>query len=49
MEELSRDDKREFMENLPEIKANERFCFDCHPQVPCFNQCCAELTLPLTP
>ncbi|MCR5814257.1 MAG: YkgJ family cysteine cluster protein [Desulfovibrio sp.] len=49
MDDLSHDDKMAFVENLPEITAEERFCFDCHPQVPCFNQCCAELTLPLTP
>lgn len=25
------------------------FCFACHPQVPCFNQCCRKLDLVLTP
>ncbi|MBQ7586069.1 MAG: YkgJ family cysteine cluster protein, partial [Desulfovibrionaceae bacterium] len=49
MEEISNQDKQEFVENLPEIAFDEKFCFDCNPQVPCFNQCCAELTLPLTP
>nr|WP_027719820.1 YkgJ family cysteine cluster protein [uncultured Desulfovibrio sp.] len=43
------DDSREFLESLPELKADETFCFDCNPQVPCFNRCCAELALPLTP
>ncbi|MCR4666052.1 MAG: YkgJ family cysteine cluster protein [Desulfovibrio sp.] len=46
---MTSEDKRSFMEQLPEINATETFCFDCHPGVPCFNQCCAELTLPLTP
>lgn len=34
---------------LPLISENEEFCFDCHPHIECFNACCAELTLPLTP
>jgi len=25
------------------------FCFACHPEVPCFTQCCRQLDLPLTP
>ncbi len=25
------------------------FCFDCHPGVPCFTECCRELNLVLTP
>ena len=41
--------KLEFVKNLPEIGPEETFCFDCNPGVPCFNRCCAELTLPLTP
>ncbi|MBQ7739514.1 MAG: YkgJ family cysteine cluster protein [Desulfovibrionaceae bacterium] len=49
MEDITASDKQDFVESLPEIQADEKFCFDCHPQVPCFNQCCAELTLPLTP
>ena len=47
--QLTQEDKQSFMEQLPEIQKEETFCFDCHPGVPCFNQCCAELTLPLTP
>ena len=47
---MSSDDaSREFMENLPELAPVTTFCFDCNPEVPCFNRCCAELTLPLTP
>lgn len=38
-----------FIENLPEIGPNDTFCFDCGPQQPCFNRCCADLALPLTP
>jgi Fe-S-cluster containining protein len=43
------DASREFLDSLPEIKADGIFRFDCNPDVPCFNRCCAELTLPLTP
>lgn len=49
MDELNLADAREYIDSLPELKKEERFSFDCHPEVPCFNQCCAELTLPLTP
>ena len=34
---------------LPELGENDTFVFACNEQVPCFNRCCAELTLPLTP
>lgn len=34
---------------LPELSPNEQFCFSCGPHTPCFNQCCAELRLPVTP
>jgi Fe-S-cluster containining protein len=43
------DASREFLDSLPEIEADGTFCFDCNPDVPCFNRCCADLTLPLTP
>lgn len=43
------DKSRELLESLPEIGPDETFVFDCGPHMPCFNRCCAELTLPLTP
>ncbi len=43
------EENRDFLESLPAIGADETFCFDCNPEVPCFNRCCSELTLPLTP
>ena len=46
---MSNDASRDFIDNLPELGPDETFCFDCNPDVPCFNRCCAELTLPLTP
>lgn len=38
-----------FLESLPELKAGESFRFACHPEVPCFNACCSDLALMLTP
>ena len=39
--------------NLPEhcstLNEKEKFCFACHPKVPCFNECCHQLDLILTP
>lgn len=36
---------KHFHRLLPE----EKFCFACHPGVPCFTECCRELDLALTP
>ncbi len=38
-----------FLKSLPELKPGEKFRFACHPDVPCFNACCSDLTLMLTP
>ncbi|MBG0777922.1 MAG: YkgJ family cysteine cluster protein [Desulfovibrionaceae bacterium] len=38
-----------FLDSLPEIKPGQSFRFRCHPQVSCFNQCCGDLNLMLTP
>jgi Fe-S-cluster containining protein len=38
-----------FLKSLPELKVGESFRFACHPDVPCFNACCSDLTLMLTP
>jgi len=38
-----------FLESLPELKTGETFQFACHPGVPCFNACCSDLSLMLTP
>lgn len=44
-----RDRTQEFLDSLPELPEGETFCFDCNPGVPCFNACCGELNLMLTP
>ncbi len=38
-----------FPENVRDLKEDESFAFACHPGVPCFNECCRELELALTP
>jgi len=38
-----------FLESLPELKEGQTFQFSCHPGVPCFNACCGDLALMLTP
>ncbi len=43
------DESQAFLESLPNLEADETFVFSCHPGVPCFNRCCADLTMPLTP
>lgn len=39
----------EFVETLPVLDGEDVFHFGCEPSVPCFNACCRELYLPLTP
>lgn len=36
-------------EDLPCLAADEKFQFSCGPDQPCFNRCCSQLNLPLTP
>ncbi|MDL2316735.1 YkgJ family cysteine cluster protein [Desulfovibrio sp. OttesenSCG-928-A18] len=43
------DPTQDFLQKLPEIRPGEQFWFACHPDVPCFNACCSDLTMPLTP
>jgi Fe-S-cluster containining protein len=31
------------------ISPEEKLCFSCHPEVPCFNECCRDLNQFLTP
>ncbi len=43
------DKTQEFLDSLPELRPGQTFAFACHPGVPCFNACCGDLTLMLTP
>ena len=36
-------------DNFRQVNQNQQFCFSCHPEVPCFTQCCRQLDLALTP
>lgn len=46
---MHQDATEQFLNSLPEIKEGESFRFACHPAVQCFNACCGDLTLQLTP
>lgn len=46
---MTQDPTKKFLDSLPEIAPGEEFWFSCHPQVPCFNACCSDLTMPLMP
>ncbi|EPR37496.1 protein of unknown function UPF0153 [Desulfovibrio sp. X2] len=47
---MAQDDATQaFLDSLPEVKPGESFRFACHPGVKCFNACCGDLTLMLTP
>jgi Fe-S-cluster containining protein len=37
------------LESLPELGPGESFVFACNGRAPCFNVCCADLTMPLSP
>ncbi|CCO22668.1 YkgJ family cysteine cluster protein [Maridesulfovibrio hydrothermalis] len=43
------DTTEEFLNNLPELEHGKSFGFACHPGVRCFNACCGDLNLMLTP
>lgn len=47
--EHDNDATQAFLESLPELAPGQSFQFACHPQVPCFNACCSDLSLMLTP
>jgi len=40
---------REILEIYPKINRNEKFCFECNPKVECFNKCCNDVNIFLTP
>ena len=46
---MTQDATQEFLDSLPELKPGEHFAFACHPGVGCFNACCGDLNLVLTP
>ncbi len=46
---MTEDSSKNLLDSLPELQKDEKFIFACNETVACFNRCCAELTLPLTP
>ena len=43
------DFKKSILEEYPRMDENSKFCFRCHPGVPCFNDCCCDVNIFLTP
>lgn len=48
MKELERF-KKTVLEEYPRMGMDSRFCFRCHKGVPCFNECCRDVNIFLTP
>ena len=48
MKELERF-KQTVLEEYPRMGLDSRFCFRCHKGVPCFNECCHDVNIFLTP
>jgi Fe-S-cluster containining protein len=38
-----------YLEDKKQLHPNTRFPFTCHPGVPCFNSCCADVNIIMTP
>ena len=41
--------KEQFLTRMPKLDADDSFTFSCHPGIPCFNECCADLNCALSP
>ncbi len=41
--------KKTILEEYPRLEADAEFCFSCSPGVLCYNQCCADVNIFLTP
>ncbi len=41
--------KKKIMSEAPRLTLGDRFRFSCNPGVPCFNACCADINIVLTP
>ncbi|MCP4898238.1 MAG: YkgJ family cysteine cluster protein [bacterium] len=39
----------QFLEDKKRLMDGEEFPFTCHPDVPCFNECCSDVNIVLTP
>lgn len=45
----SRGDRERFLADQPRLGLDDRFSFACHPGVSCFNVCCRDVNIVLTP
>jgi Fe-S-cluster containining protein len=41
--------KETILNEYPRLSLSDKFEFSCHPGVPCFNKCCADINIVLTP
>jgi uncharacterized protein len=41
--------EKQILENYPRLTEEDSFTFSCNPDVPCFNNCCADVNIVLTP
>lgn len=41
--------KKQILKEYPRMNPDSEFCFRCHPDVPCFNDCCGDVNIFLTP
>lgn len=49
MENTKTDIKEKILKEYPRLKINDQFKFGCHPGVSCFNKCCNDVNIFLTP
>lgn len=46
---MSDDQTKDFLDSLPELEEGTTYNFKCYPGIKCFNACCTDLNLVLTP
>jgi len=48
-DDANKDYRQRILEDAPRFDLDDTFKFGCHPGVPCFNDCCADINIVLTP
>jgi Fe-S-cluster containining protein len=46
---MSTDETKDFLDSLPELEEGKTYNFKCYPGIGCFNACCSDLDMVLTP
>jgi len=46
---MSTDETKDFLDSLPELEEGKTYNFKCYPGIACFNACCSDLNMVLTP